>query len=287
MIRNEYEYENKGETASNALCEMRMNEFCINYMHRATVPTEFINPNVTTRPKCSISPINNSLIDSTNSSATTSAICNESSYTNNTVNNHAQFYNINQSHGMPINPSSLSQMSNYDQGYQSLNENSLLQASNVSNGFVLTSSPFFPPFVNKNLSINGKEIKSNTRFQSTPTKPDLFNPILTSSSKRVNFHSITDLAKSSDSSEISVLGDKTNTQHYVKELPSLTYSSYTDTSYPNSITSGSKLTSNFNDQLKIMTQSIANYSSVSNKENENDNSKVIEKFFNEEHRKIK
>jgi hypothetical protein len=250
----------------NVMYEMRMNEFCINYMSRATVPNEFVNLSVTTRPGCSISPINTTASDTSASVGSASAICNETSYLGPT-----QFLQTtnNSAHTLSANPC--------DSGYQSSEYNtSSIYLPNISSMY--TSSPYYQTnqstILSKHLAVNQAE--KSVRFQSTPTKPCTLLP-----PKKVNFHSILDLAKSS--------GPITNDKqliHNVSEIPSFNSTSIIETVAAPSVISSLTISnvtqknsknnvssdlSHFNAKLRAMSQSIVN-----NKENNPcDSSKVI------------
>ncbi len=249
----------------NVIYEMRMNDFCLNYLNRAAVPNEFVNLSVTTRPGCSISPINTTSSDTSASVGSASAICNESSYL---APSQCLQSTSNNSHAVSASES----------GYQSLNDFSSSNLYLPSVGSMYTSSPFYSTNAYQPSSITNKHLTVQTekpvRFQSTPTKPCSLLP-----PKKVNFHSILDLAKSSGSST----NDK-QLIHNVSDLPSFNSTSLAENSSLACCTAGSNAInskndcsdlSNFNEKLLRMSQSIAN-----NKENNPcDSSKVCTKTF--------
>ena len=161
-------------TLSDSVYQMRMSDFCHNYMSTASSWTE-------TKLERAVSPVMSNL----------EPICANESFINvSQINNNSPYINKICSFGLfPLN--------HHDSGMSSF--------SQTFNEIPNSSSPSYPtrtkPLINKNLlHVTG----SSGRFQSTPNKSDTQQAKTDPSynlvkKEKTNFHSISDLAKSSDS----------------------------------------------------------------------------------------
>lgn len=247
------EQQNENQIMANSIYEIRMNEFCVNHLQ---VPLTLVNDETVKRPKCSVSPIDNSNL-----------AIDESYYLQNSTN-------------LSIASPYVNKISEPTKTYLPINPfiETVLQENNhnTSNASVLaTSSPFITNRVtkthclSKNLHLkNVLDLKPHL-YQSTPNKPQMFlnAPAQTAQSSRVNFHSILDLAKSDDL--------KANDSSSLNPVPSFSleanssgYASVSSTSSLNSTHNNNNNNTNCNSSLIDFNEQLKHFYTTScNKEN--------------------
>lgn len=151
---------------SNSVYQVRMSDFCHNYMPHTAV----------TSPERAVSPV-------------AAANANESFTNISQINNNSPYVN-------KICTTGLFPLNQHDSGMVSFSQT----FNEISN----SASPFYPNRTKNVINKNLLHVGESVQYQSTPNKSTI-PPYLAqdkSVKRRTNFHSISDLAKSSDSSSV-------------------------------------------------------------------------------------
>lgn len=216
---------------SNSVYQVRMSDFCHNYMPQTTTSPEFQG-----RTERAVSPVN-------------PTCANESFINMSLINNNSPYVNKICSNGLfPLN--------HHDSGMSSF--------SQTFNEISQTASPFYPNRTKNIINKNLLHVNESVQFQSTPNKPVVPTyPAQEKSQKRkTNFHSITDLAKSSDSSSIFESNESRDMSSGYLSNVSSTVPSITTTVAPTAAPVTNSISS-FNEHFKKFAVDLEN-----NKENE-------------------